>query len=178
NASAYRAPSSRAPENTVAAAQLAWQEGADAVEGDFRITKDGHLVCMHDKTLQRTAGIDRLVTACPLEELRTYDIGSWKAERFASQRIATLEEMLATVPEGKRFFVELKDHSQSVIAALHRVINSTPLDPQQIVMICLVAKAIGRVKHFIPQCPAYWVVQAQPKYSLVEGGRQWPTLTM
>lgn len=171
---AHRGSSFLAPENTLAAAQLAWQEGADAVEGDFRISKDGHLVCIHDKTLKRTAGVDRLVTACTLDELRTYDVGTWKAEGFAGQRIATLEEMLATVPQGKRFFVELKDHSRSVIAALHRAVNNMPLDPSQIVMICLDKDAILRVKRFVPQCPAYWVVQATPKYSLVEGGRNWP----
>src|SRR5262245_3502406 len=104
---AHRGSSLLAPENTLAAAQLAWQEGADAVEGDFQLTKDGRFVCLHDNSLKRTAGIDRLVADCTLDELRACDVGRWKGEQFAGEPIPTLEELLATVAPGKRFFVEL-----------------------------------------------------------------------
>jgi len=158
---AHRGSSFLAPENTLAAAQLAWQEGADAVEGDFRITKDGHLVCIHDETLKRTAGIDRLVADCTLEELRAYDVGRWKGEEFTGQRIPTLEELLATVPMGKRFYVELKYHRPDDLMELKRVVEASSLEPQQIIIICLHIGAIALIKHAIPQCPALWVVAAE-----------------
>ena len=105
---AHRGSSFLAPENTRAAASLAWQEGADAVEGDFRLSRDGQIVCIHDDTLKRTAGVDRRVSELSLDELRQLDVGSWKAPQFTGERIATLDEMLATVPPGKRFYVEVK----------------------------------------------------------------------
>jgi len=158
---AHRGSSFLAPENTLAAAQLAWQEGADAVEGDFRITKDGHLVCIHDESLKRTAGIDRLVSNCTLDELRTYDVGRWKGEQFAGQNICTLEELLATVPRGKRFFVELKSHGREIVDPVRQALARSSLERAQIVLICLDLATITVVKRAIPECPAYWVVSAQ-----------------
>src|SRR5690349_11820047 len=98
---AHRGSSFLAPENTLVASHLAWQEGADAVEGDFRLTADGHIVCIHDATLKRTAGVDRSVSQCTLDELKAYDFGGWKAPKFVGERIATLPEMLSTRPVGK-----------------------------------------------------------------------------
>jgi glycerophosphoryl diester phosphodiesterase len=170
---AHRGSSFLAPENTLAAVQLAWQEGADAVEGDFRLTKDGHLVCIHDASLKRTAGVDRLVADCTLEELRAYDVGSWKCAQFGGQRIPRLEELLATVPPGKRFFVELKSRGSQVIAALQKGIAGSSLDPRQIVLICLDFPTIVMVKHAISLCPAHWVVQAE-RDSLADGDHRWP----
>lgn len=153
---AHRGSSFLAPENTLAAAQLAWQEGADAVEGDFRLTKDGHIVCIHDASLERTAGVDRLVADCTLADLRSYDVGSWKGEQFADQQIPTLEEMLATVPPGKRFFVEVKCGLE-IMDELARVIDRCGF-PRQIVPICLQPGLIQQIKSRFPQCLAYWVV--------------------
>jgi glycerophosphoryl diester phosphodiesterase len=171
---AHRGSSFLAPENTLAAAQLAWQEGADAVEGDFRITKDGHLVCIHDDSLKRTAGIDRRVADCTLDELRAYDVGGWKGERFAGQRIPTLEEMLATVPPGKRFFVEMKITGPEALKELCRVVEGSSIDQKQIVLISLRDGFISFVKQRLPQCLAYWVVQARRELTGIR--RHWPSL--
>ena len=50
---AHRGASFEAPENTLPAFNLAWEQGADAIEGDFLLTKDGHIVCIHDRTTKR-----------------------------------------------------------------------------------------------------------------------------
>jgi glycerophosphoryl diester phosphodiesterase len=171
---AHRGSSFLAPENTLAAAQLAWQEGADAVEGDFRITKDGHIVCIHDASLTRTAGVDRLVADCTLEELRAYDVGRWKGEQFTGQRIPTLEEMLATVPPDKRFFVEMKSAGPEALKELCRVVKASSIDPSQIALISLQDAFISFVKQRLPECPAYWVVQA--KNEPTADRRHWPSL--
>src|SRR5437762_11744744 len=105
---AHRGSSFLAPENTLAAVQLGWREGADAAEGDFRLTADGQIVCVHDKTFKRTAGIDRLVAEMTLAEIESLDVGSWKAATFAGERVPTLDQLLDTLPETRRFFVEIK----------------------------------------------------------------------
>ena len=53
---AHRGSSASAPENTIAAFELAWEQQADGVEGDFLLTKDGHIVCFHDKDTKRITG--------------------------------------------------------------------------------------------------------------------------
>lgn len=106
---AHRGFSARAPENTVAAFNLAWEHGTDACELDLYLTADGEIVAIHDKDTRRTTGVARVVKESSLAELRALDAGSWKAARYAGERIPTLAECLATLPEGKqRFFLEIK----------------------------------------------------------------------
>jgi glycerophosphoryl diester phosphodiesterase len=155
---AHRGSSSIAPENTLAAAELAWQEQADAVEGDFFLSRDRQIVCIHDDTLKRTGGADQAVSELSLDELRKFDVGSWKAPQFAGQRIATLAEMLATVPPEKRFYVEVKCGPE-IVPELVRVVSACGLAPEQIAPICLDLSVIAAIKRAIPQCPAYWVVE-------------------
>jgi glycerophosphoryl diester phosphodiesterase len=155
---AHRGSSFIAPENTRAAVELAWREGADAAEGDFRLTADGKIVAMHDADLRRTAGVDRRVVDCTLTELQAFDAGSWKAEQYKGEPIPTLEDLLATVPPGKRFFVEVKCGAE-IIDELRRVVEDSGLEPSQIVPISLQFETIAAIKQAIPQCPAYWVVE-------------------
>ena len=65
---AHRGASHVAPENTIAAFRQAWREGADAIEGDFHLTKDGNIVCIHDADTKRTAGVSRSVANSTLED--------------------------------------------------------------------------------------------------------------
>jgi glycerophosphoryl diester phosphodiesterase len=155
---AHRGSSLLAPENTRAAMELAWQEGADAMEADFRLSRDGQIVCMHDASLKRTTGIDRRVADCSLEELRTYDAGSWKGPQFAGERIPTLEEMLSMIPPGKRFYVEVKSGLE-IVEPLHDVIGASSLQKEQIVLIGLQLAVVTAIKQAIPECRAYWVVE-------------------
>ena len=105
---AHRGASHDAPENTLAAIRLGWAQGADAVEIDVHCSKDGHVVVIHDADLRRTAGVSRRVAAQTLNELKAFDVGSWKDARFADEHIPTLAGAMATVPDGKRLFVEVK----------------------------------------------------------------------
>ena len=92
---AHRGASWDAPENSRAAVELAWRQGADAVEADFRLTRDGRIVAAHDDSLKRVTGVDLRVSEHSLDELRQLDIGGWKGPQWSGERIATLEEMLA-----------------------------------------------------------------------------------
>jgi glycerophosphoryl diester phosphodiesterase len=154
---AHRGSSFLAPENTRASVELAWQEGADSVEGDFRLTRDGAVVAMHDDSLLRTTGVDRLLRDCSLADLRELEAGSWKDAQFAGEPIPTLEALLALTPSGNRFYVEVKC-GQEIAPALKEVVGNSDLSPDQIIFISLDLPVIAAIKRQISDCPAYWVV--------------------
>src|SRR5256885_16112584 len=103
---AHRGASHDAPENTLAAVQLAWQQNADAVEVDVRMSKDGQLVVIHDDNTRRTGKAARKVSDQTLAELRWLDVGGWKGRQWSGERSTTLEEVMAAVPHRRRLFVE------------------------------------------------------------------------
>ena len=155
---AHRGASYDAPENTLAAFRLAWEQGADAIEGDFYLSKDGHIVCLHDKTTKRVApGQPEInVAESTLSELRTLDVGSWKNERFATERIPTLSQVLETVPPGKMVFVELKCGPE-IVPVLKRELEASELKPEQIVIICFSEAVITQSRMMMPQYKANWL---------------------
>lgn len=155
---AHRGASFDAPENTLAAFQEAWKQKADAIEGDFYLTKDGHIVCMHDKTTERTtAGSAKLTpTESTLDQLRDLDVGSWKHEKYAGERIPLLEEVLATVPQTGKILVEIKCGPE-IIEPLRVVLEKTSLRPEQIVIICFNEEVVKQARAKMPQFKANWL---------------------
>ena len=153
---AHRGASHTAPENTLAAFNLAWERGADLIEGDFYLTSDGAIVCHHDKTTERTAGVDLPVEAQTLEELKQLDVGAWKGAEWAGERIPTLEEVLATVPRGKAVLIELKSDGR-IVPALVRAVESSPLRPSQMIVIAFDESTVAAVKARMPTIKAYWL---------------------
>src|SRR5262245_49380181 len=105
---AHRGASAAAPENTVAAFRVAWQEGADAIESDWRLTSDGRILGLHDASVDRTTDGKGALASLTFEEARKLDAGGWKGERWRGEKLPTLAEMLKVVPSGKRTFVEVK----------------------------------------------------------------------
>src|SRR3990170_1836584 len=105
---AHRGASADAPENTLSAFRLAWEQEADGIEGDFRLSSDGRIVCIHDEDTSLVAGVPHTVRDTPLAVLQSLDVGAWKGESWRGERIATLEEVLAVVPKRKQVVVELK----------------------------------------------------------------------
>ena len=91
---AHRGFSGEAPENTTAAFRRAIEVGADMIELDVLLSRDGELVVIHDDTLDRTTDGSGRVADHTLEELSRLDAGSWFAPEFAGERIPTLEEVL------------------------------------------------------------------------------------
>jgi glycerophosphoryl diester phosphodiesterase len=105
---AHRGASRVAPENTLPAFEAAIRSGADGVELDVQYSSDGHLVVIHDLTLERlTNGIGR-VTSQPLATLRALDAGSHFGPEFAGARIPLLGEVLDLVKDKLLVNVELK----------------------------------------------------------------------
>lgn len=146
---AHRGASADAPENTLVAFEEAWHQGADAIEGDFRLTGDGSIVCMHDKTLQRTTGDPRKVTEVTLEEIRALDAGSWKGGRFAGEPVPTLEEVFEVVPPGKRILIEVKAGPE-IVPALANVVHSSALHESQVTVIAFDREFVRAFKRVRP----------------------------
>lgn len=146
---AHRGASRDAPENTQAAFELAWLQGADGIEADFRLTRDGRVVCLHDAGTGRTAGVDLAVAESSLEELQRLDIGAWKGARWQGQRIATLEEVLNGLPAGKRFFIELKCGPE-IIEPLRHILSAAHVPAAQLRLLAFDAQLVARLKQQLP----------------------------
>ena len=155
---AHRGASQDAPENTLAAFRLAWEQNADAIEGDFYVTKDHQIVCTHDSTTKRIApGQKELIIAeATLEELQRLDVGSWKSTRFKDERMPTLNDVLAVVPPGKRIFVEIKCGPE-ILPFLKPQLQQSGLLPEQIVIISFSETVIKAARELLPQYKANWL---------------------
>lgn len=120
----HRGAPSRAPENTLASFRTALEIGVDGIELDVHLTKDGHLVVIHDADLKRTTSGQGLVHEHTLAELKRLDAGGWFGPAFAGERIPTFEEVLDLVDARVPLQVEIKGATEGVteatIAALDR----------------------------------------------------------
>src|SRR5690554_7959632 len=106
---AHRGYSGKAPENTMAAFELAVKSGADGLELDVHITKDGEVVVIHDDTVDRTTDGTGRVEDYTYEELLKFDAGSWFGEEFKGERLPTLADVCEIVKGTDLIFnVELK----------------------------------------------------------------------
>jgi len=106
---AHRGASHEAPENTLAAFRLALEHGVPAVECDVRRTQDGHLVVIHDPTVDRTTDGHGAVGSLALEGVRRLDAGRWFGHAFAGERIPLLDEVLDLVRGRALIMVEIKN---------------------------------------------------------------------
>ena len=127
----HRGSSKEAPENTLASSRLAFSEQADGVEVDVRMTKDGQLVCIHDKNTLRTTGVEALIKEKTLAELKSMDAGQWKGEKWKGEAIPSLQEILEFIPQGKKIFIEMKEGLHT-IDPLIRCIETSNLNTKQI----------------------------------------------
>jgi glycerophosphoryl diester phosphodiesterase len=152
---AHRGASHLAPENTLASVELAWRLGADAVEVDVHLTRDGRIVAIHDPTTDRTAGIRFEIATTHSSHLRRLDVGRHKHPRFAGERIPYLEEVLQTVPPGRQLFVEIKCGPQILPPLVETVARSGKR--LQIVLIGFDLGTIETAKKMMPDVPVYWL---------------------
>jgi glycerophosphoryl diester phosphodiesterase len=153
---AHRGASHDAPENTLAAYRLAWEQNADGAEGDFYLTKDGKVVCIHDATTGRTGDVDLPVAQSTLAELRKVDLGVKKGAKYAGERIATLEEVLALVPAGKMYYIEVKCGPE-ILPAMEEIIARSPVKAEQLRIISFDAGVIAAAKKRLPRIKAHWI---------------------
>lgn len=132
---AHRGASAYAPENTLEAFQLAVELGTDYIELDVQLTKDDHLVVIHDDKVDRTSNGTGYVKEYTLAELKTLDAGSWFNERYTNVEIPSLEEVFQTFGSQVRYCIEIKeaDRPSVAVTSLHQMIENYQLTDNVIV---------------------------------------------
>ncbi|GIS29240.1 MAG: hypothetical protein CM15mP130_2700 [Verrucomicrobiota bacterium] len=120
------------------------EQGADAIEGDFLLTKDGHIVCIHDRTTKRFCDQDLVVAKSTLKQLKALDVGRGKMKNWGT-RIPTISEVFATIPEGKKIFVEVKCGVE-IIPPLVKEIKESNLGFRTNLLICFKAEVVKSFK--------------------------------
>jgi glycerophosphoryl diester phosphodiesterase len=119
---AHRGASGRAPENTMAAFLAAETDGADGIELDLHLSRDGVPMVIHDERLERTTNGTGLVAHRSLVELQRLDAGAWYGPTFAGERLPTLADVLAWASDRLRLNLEVKT------AAAGRAVHSALAD--------------------------------------------------
>ena len=145
----HRGASAHAPENTLAAFQLALDAGADGVEFDVQLSRDGQPVVIHDADLKRTGLTPRRVRDLTLSELKKTDVGSWFDRSFAGERIPTLEEVFDLLePTPALLYLEIKtdpsQRDQMVRTCCDYIRRSSVKD--RVIVECFDLEAIRTVK--------------------------------
>lgn len=153
---AHRGASHDAPENTLAAEKLAWAQGADAVENDIHLTKDGKLIVIHDNNCRRTTGCEAKIADLTLDEARALDAGSWKSAQFAGEKLPTLDEQLALVPAGKRMLVEIKT-GPAIVPELVRTLARAGVDGRHVTLISFHFDSLRALRQQLPEIPLLWL---------------------
>ena len=151
---AHRGASDSAPENTLTAVNAAWEQGADAVEVDVHLTADGRIVVIHDPTTTRTTGVVGRVAQLTLEGLRRLTIIDRRNPVPSGEKIPTLAEVVQTVPDGRRLFIEIKCGSE-IVPELTRVLRASGRQSSQLVAITWRFNTARAIKNSLPDITVY-----------------------
>lgn len=166
---AHRGASGHAPENTMESYTLAVEMGADAIELDVHLTKDGKLAVIHDETLDRTTNATGAVREMTMAKIRKADAGAQFAtpdgsHPFAGRRmkVPTLPEVIAWLPEGIGLVVEVKARA-AVDACVEALRGSAVRAAGRASVISFDEPAIDRAHELDPELPTgYLLVPNQP----------------
>ena len=173
---AHRGASVERPEHTLAAYDLALREGADGVECDVRLTSDGHLVCVHDRRVDRTSSGAGVVSEMTLSQLQSLDYGGWHfgggdapldgaSKANGDTGLLTLDALVALVLDWNRpvkIFIETKHPvrygalvERKVLALLHRFGIAAPASAtrSRAVVMSFSAAAVWRIRRAAPLLP-------------------------
>ncbi|MGI5456181.1 glycerophosphodiester phosphodiesterase [Streptomyces sp. CA-249302] len=185
---AHRGASEEAPEHTLAAYKKAIEDGADALECDVRLTADGHLVCVHDRRVNRTSNGRGAVSALELAELAALDFGSWKSrdawkgrdeepdwefgpEDRADTSVLTLERLLELVADAGRrveLAIETKHPTrwagqveERLLVLLKRFGLDAPASAAEspVRVMSFSARSLHRVRAASPALPTVYLLQ-------------------
>lgn len=154
---AHRGASEEAPENTLDAFRLAWEQGADAIEMDLRTTRDGRIAVLHDADLRRVAGDARQINQMTAAELKQVSASRGKSWRWSDAKVPLLEEVLSEVPKGRSVFLEIKEGT-AMLPALRRIIETGELAGSRITILCFDRAVLAAAKKQMPAVDAAWVV--------------------
>lgn len=108
----HRGAAALAPENTLSSFKAAFEVGAEVVEMDVQRTKDGHLVIMHDDTVDRTTNGHGSIKDLTLEEIKKLDAGAWFSDKFKGEKVPTFEEVVSWAKGKVKLDIEIKKSLQ------------------------------------------------------------------
>lgn len=182
---AHRGSSAALPEHTLPAYLRAIDEGADGLECDVRLTRDGHLICVHDRRLDRVSNGTGLISRRNLAELDELDFGSWHPglpdspddlirERHGFDlrtRVLTLDRLLTAAFEANRpirLLIETKhptrfggDVEERLVELLRKYDLDQPV-PEALVRVTIMsfsAFAVRRIRELAPALPTVWLTE-------------------
>ncbi|MET9928808.1 MULTISPECIES: glycerophosphodiester phosphodiesterase [unclassified Streptomyces] len=180
---AHRGASDDAPEHTLAAYRKAIEDGADALECDVRLTADGHLVCVHDRRVNRTSNGRGAVSALELADLAALDFGSWKDREESPDwdpvpgeltSVLTLERLLELFTEVRatgrplQLAIETKHPTRWAGQVEERLLNllnrfelatPPPDEPSPIRIMSFSGRSLHRVQAAAPALPTVYLMQ-------------------
>ncbi|MGW1883560.1 glycerophosphodiester phosphodiesterase [Streptomyces sp. NPDC001970] len=178
---AHRGASEDAPEHTLAAYVKAIDDGADALECDVRLTADGHLVCVHDRRINRTSNGRGAVSALELSKLAALDFGSWKDSEESPDwgdreftSVLTLERLLELVADAGRpidLAIETKHPTrwagqveERLLHLLKRFGLDTPATHAEssVRVMSFSARSLQRIATAAPTIPTVYLMQFLP----------------
>jgi glycerophosphoryl diester phosphodiesterase len=180
----HRGAAAHLPEHTVDGYLRAIGDGADGVECDVRLTRDGHLVCIHDSRLERTSNGTGRVSTATLAELDRLDFGSWHPGEGTGPvpaRLLTLERLLTTLlAAGRplRLLVETKHptrYGRDVEVQLVKLLDQYGLtdpeadSPVRVTVMSFSMWAVRRVQALAPHLPTVFLYEIAPPG--IRGGR-------
>ncbi|MDQ1611136.1 MAG: glycerophosphoryl diester phosphodiesterase [Pyrinomonadaceae bacterium] len=173
----HRGASAVAPENTLAAFARALRDGADGIEFDVRLARDGVPVVIHDATLRRTAGVDVPIASLSSSDLAAIDVGSWFNRRhparadaaYARETVPTLARVFETIaPHCRVLYVELKCEAGEINTLVERVVAEIRAHKlERSVVIESFTLAILEAKRIAPDVRTSAALQRRPTRPLL-----------
>lgn len=160
----HRGASYDAPENTMASFKLGYQQKADADELDIHLSSDGKIVVIHDFDTGRVTGVSNKVVKQTFEELRKLnagDSGKWKGKGF-DEKLPSLDEVLALIPDGKRLFIEIKVGPE-IFPELEKSLQRAGKKPEQTALIGFGYETMKQAKVKFPNLQVYWLAGPEGK---------------
>lgn len=169
---AHRGASAQRAEHTLAAYELALEQGADGLECDVRLSRDGHLVCVHDRTVDRTSNGRGAVSALTLAQLSGFDYGGWQVHPAGPDErgLLTLDALLGLVRDtapDTTLFVETKHPVRfgglveaKLVALLvrHGLARPAYRAESRVVVMSFSATAVRRVRQLAPLLPTVFLL--------------------
>ena len=152
---AHRGASIAAPENTLAAFNTAVQLGAQAIELDVQLSSDGHVVVIHDHTVDRTTNGSGTVRHMTLAALKELDAGSFHDPSFLNERIPTLDQVFQEVGQKVFINIELKNDDalfDNLPEAVARIVQSHQMH-SKILFSSFNPIALYKIKRILPEVP-------------------------
>ena len=154
---AHRGESFDAPENTLAAINLAWEQNVKAVEIDIQLTADNEVVVIHDYDTLRVFGKKKFIKKTTLRELKLLNAGYFKGGNWNNEQIPKLSEVLNTVPIDGKLIIEIKSND-SILPKLKYELSQSNLQSSQIELIAFNINTIAKAKQLMPEYYMLWLL--------------------